>query len=262
MSGRRACQAAAVAIALAVAVPGAVAAQATGSPDQAVRALGTGWVSFILPMDEEVEICTNGMRMGGDRGMRTWTRGGDRRCTAGAGRIRLRVEDGEVRDVEMEPADTPAGDDRDLGTLTPEEGSSYLLRLARTARESVAEDALPPAFLARDVEVWPELIALARDRDRPEDVRQGALFWVGQAAGERVAGELRSMVLSDEDVEIRNSAVFALSQMDGEEGVDALLEVARSDVDGRVRKSAFFWLAQTESPRAIALFEEILRGGG
>ena len=38
--------------------------------------------------------------------------------------------------------------------------------------------------------------------------------------------------------------------------------MARSDVDARVRKSAFFWLAQADSPRAIALFEEILRGGG
>ena len=91
----------------------------------------------------------------------------------------------------MEPADTPAGQDRDLGTLTPEEGSAYLLQLARTARESVAEDAIPAAFLARDVEVWPELVTLTRDRARPEDVRQTALFWVGQAAGDRVAGELR-----------------------------------------------------------------------
>jgi hypothetical protein len=174
--GRGALQAAAVAAALAIALPGAAAAQ-VGTPDQAVRAIGTGWVSFILPMDEEVEICTNGLRIRGDRGTRSWTRGRDQlRCTEGAGRIRLRVEDGEVRDVEVEPGDTPAGGDRDLGTLTPEEGSAYLLRLARTARESVAEDAIPPAFLARGVEVWPQLIALARDRDRPEDVRQAALF--------------------------------------------------------------------------------------
>lgn len=261
MSPRSGAPGLALAAALVVALPVAGMGQSGTSPEQAVRSTGTGWVSFILPMEDDVEICTNGVRMGGDRGMRTWTRGGERRCTTGAGRVRLRVEGGEVREVEMEPADTPAPDDRDLGMLTPEEGSAYLLGLARTGRESVAEDALPPAFLARDVEVWPDLIDLARDRTRPRDVRKAALFWVGQAAGERVAGELRSLVLSEEEVEIRNSAVFALSQMEGEAGVDALLEVARSDLDPRVRKSAFFWLAQTESPRAVALFEEILRGG-
>jgi hypothetical protein len=43
------------------------------------------------------------------------------------------------------------------------------------------------------------------------------------------------------------------------EGVPALLRIARSNPDPELRKTALFWLGQSEDPRALALFEEILR---
>jgi HEAT repeat protein len=53
--------------------------------------------------------------------------------------------------------------------------------------------------------------------------------------------------------------VFALSQRSGNEGVPALLRIARTNPDPELRKTALFWLGQSEDPRALALFEEILR---
>jgi hypothetical protein len=53
--------------------------------------------------------------------------------------------------------------------------------------------------------------------------------------------------------------VFALSQRSGNEGVPAVIRIARTNPDPELRKSALFWLDQSEDPRALALFEEILR---
>jgi hypothetical protein len=38
-----------------------------------------------------------------------------------------------------------------------------------------------------------------------------------------------------------------------------LIRIARASPDPELRKTALFWLGQTEDPRALALFEEILR---
>jgi HEAT repeat protein len=61
------------------------------------------------------------------------------------------------------------------------------------------------------------------------------------------------------DREIRKQAVFALSQRERNEGVPALIRVARTNPDPELRKTALFWLGQSEDPRALDLFEEILR---
>jgi hypothetical protein len=41
--------------------------------------------------------------------------------------------------------------------------------------------------------------------------------------------------------------------------VPALIRVARTNKDPELRKTALFWLGQSEDPRALDLFEEILR---
>ena len=53
--------------------------------------------------------------------------------------------------------------------------------------------------------------------------------------------------------------MFALSQRSGNEGVPAVIRIARTNPDPELRKSALFWLGQSEDPRALTLFEEILR---
>ncbi len=58
---------------------------------------------------------------------------------------------------------------------------------------------------------------------------------------------------------MRKPAVFALSQRPAEEGVPALIRIARTNRHPELRKTALFWLGQSEDPRALALFEEILR---
>ena len=54
--------------------------------------------------------------------------------------------------------------------------------------------------------------------------------------------------------------MFAVSQLPRDQGVPLLVEVARTHRDPEIRRKALFWLGQSGDPRAIDVFEELLRG--
>ena len=153
----------------------------------------------------------------------------------------------------------PHSPGHDLGTVSPHEAASYLLNLASQSRP-ISGDPILPATLADSVVIWPSLLALARAAHVPHDRRLSAIFWLGQAAGDSVARALDSIALDDSaGREIRKHAVFALSQRSPDEAVPALIRIARGNRDPELRRTALFWLGQSEDPRAVDLFEEILR---
>jgi hypothetical protein len=176
----------------------------------------------------------------------------ERDCDEGPVRVSMRIRDGKVVRVKTRVGGTPkaAGDGIvDLGDVPPETAADYFLGLARNARESVAEDAILPAILARDVVVWPDVLEIARDGDRPEDVRESAVFWLGQLAGEKATEGLKSIVEDDdEDMEVREAAVFALSQGNSRKSTGYLMEIARNNPHPELRRNAMFWLEQNDTP--------------
>ena len=90
-------------------------------------------------------------------------------------------------------------------------------------------------------------------------VRNQAVFWLSQAAGDAAVKDLRDLVDDDTvDRDVREHAVFALSQEPHDVGVPALIQIARTNKDPGVRRKAIFWLGQSNDPRALSLFEEIL----
>jgi hypothetical protein len=148
---------------------------------------------------------------------------------------------------------------RDLGMVRPQEAAGYFLQLAAEAR-GLKGDPVLPATLADSVTLWPSLLRLARNTQLPEERRRTAIFWLGQAAGAAATEALDSVAAHDDTSrELRKQAVFALSQRPADEGVPALIRIARSNRDPELRKTALFWLGQSEDPRALDLFEEILR---
>ena len=58
---------------------------------------------------------------------------------------------------------------------------------------------------------------------------------------------------------MRKQALVVLSQRPHGEGVPALIGVVQSSRDPEIVRSALFWLGQSEDPRALTLFEAILR---
>src|SRR5918999_932134 len=93
--------------------------------------------------------------------------------------------------------------------------------------------------------------------------RQDALFWLSRFASGAVAGHPNQPFAEDEegsaDKALKKHAVFVLSQLPRGEGIPQLLEIARSNPSHRVRSQALFWLGQSGDPRAITLFESVLR---
>jgi hypothetical protein len=146
-----------------------------------------------------------------------------------------------------------------LGELAPAAASTLLLDLAERVRGSGAEELIMPATLARDVETWPRLLAIARNAQLGDALREQAVFWLGQSAAAAATAGLTA-ILDDEDADLalREQAIFALSQREGEESIAPLMEVARASRHPQLRERALFWLAQRDDPRVLALFEEIL----
>jgi hypothetical protein len=151
---------------------------------------------------------------------------------------------------------TPASD---LGQVRPREAAAFFIKLAGQPRDLNGDPVLP-ATLADSVTIWPSLLQLARSSGLPQERRRNAIFWLGQAAGAAAASALDSIAVDIHgDREVRKQAVFALSQRTADEGVPALIRIARTNRDPELRKTALFWLGQSEDPRALTLFEEILR---
>jgi hypothetical protein len=175
-------------------------------------------------------------------------------------RVRLRVREHAVVGLDLYVGGAWRADAgaTDLGAVPAAAAARWLLTWARREEGRAARHAIFAATLADSVTIWPDLLAIARDRGVRAATRKQAVFWLGQAAGDAATAGLDSLAGSDDDVEVREAAVFALSQRPGDEGVPALIRIARDHRDPRLRRRAMFWLAQSDDPRALALFEEIL----
>jgi hypothetical protein len=190
-------------------------------------------------------------------------------CEAGPVRVRLRVEDGAVRDIRTSvgrPREGASGaPGTDLGTVSAPAAAAYFLQLAKTANSHVSNVAITPAILADSVYPWRELLAIARDTEtRSQGTRSSAGLWLSRLAGAKLSGRVNDLSDPDDDESVsdesqaRSSAVFALSQLRNHEGIPPLLQVAQTNRDVRVRRSALFWLGQSGDARALDLFEKIL----
>jgi hypothetical protein len=186
-------------------------------------------------------------------------------CVEGPLQIRLTVRDGAVDRVESWVGPLRSRNARDLGIVPAGEAARYLMTIAEHGAPSASAKAIFPAVLADSARVWPALLAIARAVDtRSKDTRQEALFWLSRFAGGAIAGRPdQPFEMEDDDGDVdedlKAQAVFVLSQLPNGAGVPNLLDVARSNPSLRVRSQALFWLGQSGDPRAIALFESVLR---
>ena len=223
-----------------------------------------GWIRFTFAAREGV--CGNGRWISTD-GDQERRRSDSRHwvCDEGPVRIELSIRAGEPRELDTEVGGdwaTRSGAVTDLGDIAPQDAVDFLLHVAETAREDVAEDAIFPATLARGVETWPRLLEIARGGAHTE-VRGQAVFWLGQEASDRATEGLTSIIEDEGELEVREQAIFALSQRRESTALDALMRIARSHPEPEVRRKAIFWLGQRgDDPRVLELLEEILTDGG
>lgn len=185
-------------------------------------------------------------------------------CERGPVRVSLRLQGGRVTGAETYVGGrwrSGRGRVTDLGVVPAREAADLLLALApQVGDDEDGGELVTAATLADSAVVWPQLLRMARDTRIREETRRQAVFWLGQAAGDAATKGLDSIAGdAGGDIEIRKQAVFALSQRPADEGVPVLIRIARTNRHPELRKSALFWLGQSEDPRALTLFEEILR---
>ncbi|HYC90225.1 MAG TPA: HEAT repeat domain-containing protein [Thermoanaerobaculia bacterium] len=164
-----------------------------------------------------------------------------------------RIEDGRIDKVRMVEPTCPLTGTRLIENVTPDASLDFLLD-----HLGDDDDRVVTSIAMHDhPRVIPELSRLARHHERKK-VRREAIFWLGQRAGEKAAGELRRAVDEDPEDEVREHAVFAISQLPRERAVPLLVDLVKTHKRPAVRKRAMFWLAQTGDQRALDLIEEIL----
>jgi len=234
------------------------------SLESRIAAIGTGQVNFHFTGREG--ICGDGsrfMRLGSSYQGSFSDASRSAPCVTGPVQVRLTLEQGSVTRVETWVGTLRTREGRDLGEVTPRESANYLLGIAERASGSAGAKAVLPAVLAESSVVWPTLLTIARNASLSRNVRRETSFWLSRYAAGAIAGRKNDPLSNDDgdddDVALKKQAVFVLSQLPHGEGVPDLIRVAQSGGDQRVRSQALFWLGQTDDPRALSIFESILR---
>lgn len=235
---------------------------------QRLAAVRSGTVRFTVTL--RPEVCGSGQNAWRTRDGRQRTSWGGRDtrdveydvdCDAGPGRVVVEKDGGAVRDLRFYVGGRwrSSSTATDLGQVSTREAASLLLAIARASDGKAARDAIFPLTLIDSVEVWRDLMQLARDDARPREVRRQSVFWLGQLAETPATAGLDELVGEDAlDRDVREQAIFALSQRPRDEGVPALVKVVKTSRDPELRRKALFWLGQSGDPRALALIEELL----
>lgn len=90
------------------------------------------------------------------------------------------------------------------------------------------------------------------------ELRQKAVFWIGQSRSPQNAEFLRDLFARTRDADLKERILFSLSQMGREMNGKWLMDVAMaSDQPVEIRKKALFWAAQGGAPAAdlVALYD-------
>jgi HEAT repeat protein len=86
----------------------------------------------------------------------------------------------------------------------------------------------------------------AQRGDAPGEVREQAIFWLGQQSTPENAAFLRDLYARLTDDDLRDKVIFSLSQMRSEENTRWLLDLAQNEREPiEMRKKALFWAGQT-----------------
>jgi len=178
-------------------------------------------------------------------------------------RVFARIENGSVTRVRIFSLDCDVDADgiavAPLTGVGVDESVVWLATLVRSPSEaSVHIPALSALALHPGEAASKTLVTLAR-ADQRTRIRSQALFWLSQRAGDEALRTIGSAVSDDPELEVKRRAVFALSQLPRGEGVPLLIDLARNHRLPEVRRQAMFWLGQSKDPRAVDLFEQILR---
>ncbi len=169
--------------------------------------------------------------------------------------VQYEVTENRITSVRLSSPECPQRKDVFwLNGVDPRESARLLVDLIEHD-PTVSKKAITALALHRGTEQ--ELIRIAHT-NQSSKVRGQALFWIGQAAGEKAASVLREAVNDDPDAEVKTKAVFAISQLPDDQSIPLLIELMTTHKNREVRKKAAFWLGQKDDPRALDALEKMI----
>lgn len=247
---------------------------AAGGLSDAVRQAGRGsdpvWVSWTVPVIEGLGFTccwTRDWKAGACRleeRNQSWGNSSKDSRQDPYLNVLVRLQNGRVNRVRSVSSTCPlnAGGRRFvwLEGVKPEESVRFLAELVKGApgekTDDVRQEGLDALAFHRNSGALDALTDFATSTRYAMEIREHALFWLGQARG-REGYEVASRVLrEDKNDEIRTKAIFALSQSPVAEAGGVLVRTARSDRSPEVRSQAMFWLSQMDHPQAPATILE------
>ena len=180
-----------------------------------------------------------------------------RQCVHGPARLVVTVVGGEATRVRayVGPIPPTSADVRTINASAAE-AIAWTSDVVAHGNTRVASDMILPLILADGPEPWPALLKMARDDNRPRELRRNVMMWLSNGVSEHL-GIADDAGTSDDD-EMRNQAIFVLTQRPKSESVPELIELARSSKHPSARKTAIYWLGQSGDPRAVDVYAELL----
>ncbi len=175
-------------------------------------------------------------------------------CEAGPARVVVVRIDGETTEIRTGVggrwrADTGV---TDLGNISAKVAGQWLLQAAEFGADKPAREAISAIMLTDSLDGAQILLRIVRNEKRSSDVRTQAMFWLGEAAGDRATATLDSVAYEAGDREVRKQAIYAMSRRPPEEAVPNLLRMSETLPDRELRRTAIFWLSRSKDPRALA----------
>jgi hypothetical protein len=131
--------------------------------------------------------------------------------------------------------------------------------LSNNPRRAIGDRALSAIGLHRDPSAADILAGFSHTPDDTR-LRGQALVQIGRRGGPKAAAELQSVIDKDPNADVRRSALSGLLKMPNNDGIPILIQLAKTGRDATIRKDAMSRLNGSKDPRAIAFFEEILKG--
>ena len=134
-----------------------------------------------------------------------------------------------------------------LSQVSDEKAEDFLLGLVRESKdEGVQEKALFALSQRKSEKSQLALRDFASRTDAPAELRQQAVFWLGQHRSAENAKFLRDLFARTADEDVREKILFSLSQMRGMGNETFILDQsANTKLPVDLRKQALFWAGQS-----------------
>ncbi|HET7434578.1 MAG TPA: HEAT repeat domain-containing protein [Thermoanaerobaculia bacterium] len=215
------------------------------------------WVAWKVPTATDVKICSGGWNHRGSCcGWGDDQQGFSINDEPGSGTMTLaaRVNGGTIEKIRM--FDGSCDISRKDGTLVwmqnvDPESSLDLLEEQIDRADADSRGIITAMAQHAGSSVEPRLEKIADSR-RDEDVREQAIFWIGQRGGERGYQYLTKFIRSNDDESLLDKAVFSLSQSSASGAMGSLIDFARHHKSSEVREKALFWLGQKAGEKAAS----------